>query len=125
MGRRRFRAAGACHRSCKQGVIDTIPTDSIAIRLLMTRDGRTAIVSNLASGKLTLFDVATRKSLRTITVSGARQAMQVTIALSRDGKRVYVAETGVSTIAEVDLASGSLLRRITAGKNGDGLAIAP
>ena len=105
--------------------IETLPTDSIAIRVAISPDGRTAVTSNMASGTLNLFDVASRKPLRTISVSGDRTAMQVTLAFSRDGQRLFVAETARSTIAEVDLASGRVLRRIQAGKNGDGLGLAP
>ena len=81
--------------------------------------------SNLASGTLNLFDVASRRPLRTIRVSGDARAMQVTLAFSRDGRRLFVAETMKDTIAEVDLHSASVLRRIPSGRNGDGLAIAP
>ena len=41
------------------------------------------------------------------------------------GGRLYAAETGRDMVAEVDLESGRVLRRIPVGKNGDGLAIAP
>lgn len=105
--------------------VATLPTDSIAVRVAISPDGRTAAVSNMASGTLNLFDVAARKPLRTITVSGERAAIQITIAFSRDGGRLFVAETGRDTVAEVDIAAGTVLRRIAAGKNGDGLGIAP
>jgi YVTN family beta-propeller protein len=105
--------------------IETLPTDSIAIRVAISPDGRSAITSNMASGTLNIFDVVTRKPMRTIRVSGERTAMQVTLNFSRDGKRLYVAETGRNTVAEVDLSTGTVLRRITAGRNGDGLGIAP
>lgn len=105
--------------------IETLPTDSIAIRIAISPDGRSAIISNMASGTLNIFDVATRKPVRTIRVSGERSAMQVTLNFSRDGKRLYVAETGRNTVAEVDLSTGTVLRRIAAGRNGDGLGIAP
>ena len=39
--------------------------------------------------------------------------------------RLYAAETGRDQVAEVDFASGAVLRRFAVGKNGDGLAIAP
>ncbi|GGC00921.1 hypothetical protein GCM10011494_19370 [Novosphingobium endophyticum] len=106
-------------------VVDTLPTDPVPIRVAISPDGKTAITSNIGVGTLSVFDVATRKPLRTITVSGARDAIQVTAVFSRDGKSVYVAETGRNTIAEVDLATGKVLRRIAAGKGADGLAIAP
>ena len=108
-----------------QQTIETLPTDSIAIRIAISPDGRSAIISNMASGTLNIFDVATRKPVRTVSVSGERAAMQVTLNFSRDGKRLYVAETGRNTVAEVDLATGTVLRRIAAGRNGDGLGIAP
>ena len=58
-------------------------------------------------------------------VSGSREAGQVTILFSADGRRIYAAETGRNQVAEVDLESGQVLRRIAAGNQGDGLAIAP
>jgi YVTN family beta-propeller protein len=105
--------------------IETLPTDSIAIRIAISPDGRSAITSNMASGTLNMFDAVTRKPVRTIRVSGERTAMQVTLSFSRDGKRLYIAETGRDTVAEVELSTGMVLRRIAAGRNGDGLGIAP
>ena len=59
-----------------------------------------------------------------MAISGQLEGGQVTILFSADGKRLYAAETGRDAIAEVDLATGEVLRRLPAGKNGDGLAIA-
>lgn len=106
-------------------VIDTLETDPFPIRVLISPDGKTAITSNFQSGTLSLFDVETRKSLRTIVVSGDKSAMQVTMAFGQDPRILYVAETGRNTIAEVELDSGKVVRRLSVGKNGDGLAIAP
>jgi YVTN family beta-propeller protein len=102
----------------------TFRTDPVAIRVGISPDGRTAATSNIGAGTVNLFDVATHSPLRTITISGARDAMQVTMAFSRDGKLLYLAETGRDAIAEVDLASGTVLRRLKTGRNGDGLSIA-
>ena len=44
---------------------------------------------------------------------------------SPDSKRLYAAETGHDKVAEIDVATAKVLRRIAAGKQGDGLAIAP
>ena len=101
-----------------------LPTGTTPIRVAMTPDGRQAVVSNFGDGSLSVFDVATRKLLRTIPVGGATAA-QVTILFSRDGRRLYAAETGTDRIAEVDFARGRVLRRLPAGKQGDGLAISP
>jgi DNA-binding beta-propeller fold protein YncE len=72
-----------------------------------------------------VIDVAKRQVVRTISVSGQKDALQVTILFARDEKRLYVAETGRNDIAEVDVRAGKVLRRLAAGTNGDGLAIAP
>lgn len=52
-------------------------------------------------------------------------ARQVTLLFSPDSRRLYAAETAADKVAEIDVASGQVLRRIAAGKQGDGLAIAP
>ena len=70
-----------------------------------------------------MFDVAEIKPLSSFMIRGSPKAMQVTMAFSADSRRVYVAETGLDTVAEVDLVTGNVLRRIAAGRNGDGLGI--
>lgn len=108
-----------------QAVTATLPTDSIAIRLVVAPDGGTVIASNFMSGSLTVYSTHHPRLIGSISVSGERQAMQVTLVWSGVPGRVLVAETGRNTIAEVDLEAGRVLRRIPAGRNGDGLAIAP
>ncbi|MCE7798274.1 beta-propeller fold lactonase family protein [Sphingobium sufflavum] len=106
-------------------VITTLPTDPVPVRIAISPDGKTAITSNFASGTLNRFDVATRRPLPAIKVSGDRAALQVTILFARKKPLLYVAETGRDTVAEVDLVTGAVIRRLPTGKNGDGLAIAP
>lgn len=99
--------------------------DPVAIRVATSPDGKTVATSNIAAGTISFVDVATRKVTRTIPVSGSGEAGQVTILFSADGTHLYAAETGHDKVAEIHVASGKVLRRIAAGKNGDGLAIAP
>lgn len=101
-----------------------VKTGGVPIRVAASPDGKWIVTSNLEAGGLSIIDAASRKHVRDIAISGARDAGQVTILFSADGKRIYAAETGRGTIAEVDLATGEVLRRLPAGKNGDGLAIA-
>ncbi|HEU0311190.1 MAG TPA: YncE family protein [Sphingomicrobium sp.] len=102
-----------------------IKTGSVPIRVAASPDGRWIVTSNLEAGGLTIIDAVARRHVRDVPLSGQQQAGQVTILFSPDGKRIYAAETGNNVVAEVDLASGQVLRRLPAGKNGDGLAIAP
>jgi YVTN family beta-propeller protein len=100
-------------------------TGPVPIRVIASPDGKWIVTSNLGNGSLTVIDAETRKAVREIQVSSGDAARQVTILFSADGRRVYAAETAADQVAEIDFASGSVLRRIHTGRNGDGLAIAP
>lgn len=106
-------------------VLATLPTGRTPIRVALSPDGRTAITSNYGDGTLSLFDARTLRPTRTLPLSGQGDFQQVTILFAPDGRRLYVAETGIDRVAEVDMASGEVLGRLPAGRNGDGLAIAP
>ena len=100
-----------------------IEVGKFPLRLAISPDGSKAVTSNLRDGSLTVIDVETRKVERTIEVSGSPVSAQVTILFSDDGKNIYAAETGTDTIAEIDFNTGDVLRRLPAGRQGDGLAI--
>lgn len=104
--------------------IGEVATGPVPIRVAASPDGRWIVTSNVGDGSLTLIDAATRKKVRDVSVTGTQEAGQVTILFGQDG-RLYAAETGRNTVAEIDLAAGKVLRRLPAGTNGDGLAIAP
>ena len=93
--------------------------------------GATVAIGNFDGvhiGHQSVIDLARAEAIRSIPVAGpegAQERMQVTVIWSQDGERIYVAETGDDTIAEVDYASGRVLRRLEAGDGGDGLAILP
>ena len=109
-------------------VRDTVATGRFPLRIAVRPQGDVAVTSDLQDGSLSVIDTATAKVIRTITVSGPAQAearFQVTILWSKDGKRIYVAETASDTVAEVDYASGTVFRRLTVGEGGDGMAILP
>ncbi len=106
----------------------TIETGRFPLRLAIRPQGDVAVTSDLMDGGLTVIDLKTAQTIRSIAVSSpeeAQQRFQVTILWSDDGNRVYVAETGSNTVAEVDYASGKVLRRLKTGEGGDGLAILP
>lgn len=111
--------------TAKSEKIGEQPVDPVAIRVLTSPDGKWVATSNIAAGTISLFDAATHAPVKVIKVSGEQEKGQVTLLWSDDSKRLYAAETGHDKVAEIDVASGTVLRRIAAGKNGDGLAIAP
>lgn len=109
-------------------VRNTVSTGAFPLRLAIRPQGDIAVMSDLMDGSLSVIDLSTAEITRTIAVSSpeeAQQRFQVTILWSDDGERIYVAETASNTIAEVDFASGEVLRRLPGGEGGDGLAILP
>jgi DNA-binding beta-propeller fold protein YncE len=102
-----------------------VRTGPVPIRVAASPDGRWIVTSNLGCGCLTIIDARTRAPAREVPVSGSDASRQVTILFSRDGRFLYAAETGRNQVAEIELASGRVTRRLPAGAQGDGLAIAP
>lgn len=103
-----------------------VATGRFPLRIAVRPQGDVAVTSDLGDGALSVIDTANARLLRNIIVSGAAEAearQQVTILWSDDGKRIYAAETGTDTVAEVDFASGKVLRRLKTGEGGDGMAI--
>lgn len=106
----------------------TVTTGRFPLRIAVRPQGDVAVTSDLQDGSLSVIDTAAAKVIRTLTVSGPAEAQarfQVTILWSDDGKRIYVAETASDTVAEVDYAKGTVLRRLKVGEGGDGMAILP
>lgn len=109
-------------------VRSTVATGAFPLRIAIRPQGDVAVTSDLQDGGLSVIDLATATVLRQIAVSSpekAEERFQVTILWSDDGSKIYVAETASDTVAEVDYASGTVLRRLKVGDGGDGLAILP
>ncbi|MCA0911185.1 beta-propeller fold lactonase family protein [Qipengyuania gaetbuli] len=103
-----------------------VATGDFPLRIAIRPQGDFAVTSDLADGGLTVIDLASGKAVRSIAVSSREEAeakTQVTILWSPDGKRIYVAETTANTIAEVDFATGRVLRRLPGEGGGDGMAV--
>lgn len=106
--------------------VKDVPVGDFPLRIILRPQGDYAVTSDLADGGLSIIDTATGAKVRSIQVSGpevAEETVQVTILFSPDGERIYVAETMANTIAEVDFASGEVLRRLPGDGGGDGIAI--
>ena len=104
----------------------TLAVGDFPLRIAVRPQGDYAVTSDLADGGLTVIDLADWSVARSIPVSSREEAearTQVTILWSPDGERIYVAETRSETIAEVDFASGKVLRRLPGTGGGDGMAM--
>ena len=106
----------------------TVSTGAFPLRIVIRPQGDVVVTSDLQDGGLSVIDLASGIVLRQIAVSSPEEAeerFQVTILWSDDGSKIYVAETASDTVAEVDYASGNVLRRFKVGDGGDGMAILP
>ena len=104
----------------------TVKVGNFPLRLAIHPDREFAITSDLFDGGLSVIDIQLGTKARIIPVSSPEEAedrVQVTILWSPDGERIYVAETGSDTIAEVDFEQAKVLRRFSVGDGGDGMAI--
>ena len=100
-------------------VVDTLAADvRSANRLKFTLDGKRVLVSTLGGPELAIFDVATRKTVKRLTIGRGAAGIQ----MAPDGKVAYVACTPDSYVAIVDLSSLEVTGHIQAGKEPDGLA---
>jgi DNA-binding beta-propeller fold protein YncE len=100
-----------------------IESGPIPIRVAAHPGGRWVVSSNMGEGGLSVIDTAANAVARSISVSGSQERGQVTLVFSCDGSRLYAAETMNDTIAEINFASGRVLRRLEAGEGSDGLAV--
>ena len=100
-----------------------VATGPVPIRVAAHPDGKWVVSSNFGEGGLSVVDTAANAVARSVRVSGDPGPQQVTLVFSADGARLYAAETATSTVAEVDFASGAVLRRLPSGDGGDGLAV--
>ena len=110
----------------------------IPIRIAMTPDGRTALVTCAGSSELVAFDVAGRRERgrRKVDVPLADGAAQrpfaglapgsplpVGLLVSRDGRSAYVAATMSDRVVQFDVATLTPVRAMAVGGEPDGLAV--
>ena len=76
-----------------------------------------AYASNEGSGTVSMIDTATDKVTATFSVGGKPRG----IALSPDGKRLYLSDQTANAVLTVDAATGALLTRTALGKSPEGI----
>lgn len=115
----------------------TIKVPKFPIRVKITPDGKRALVSCAQSGDVAVFDTASRREVTRVSIdreavpgSDARlfsdrfgkSPVPVGLLIAPDGKRAWVASTNADVVSAIDLASLTVVGRLTAGKEPDGLA---
>ncbi len=100
-------------------VIDTFKSGARhANRVKFTLDGKHALVSDIASDDVVIFDVATRKQIKSIKVGRGPGG----ILMQPGGTKAYVALSGDNAVAVIDLATLEVIDHIPTGAGPDGMA---
>jgi len=89
-----------------------------ANRLKITPDGKLAFISMLGGSGVAVFDVASRKEVKRISVGHGAAGIE----MQPDGSRVFVACTPDNYVAVIDLKSLAVTEHIDVGVEPDGLA---
>lgn len=120
--------------------VGTVAAAGFPIRVQITPDGRTALVSCAQAGALRFYDTQSLTETGSLDFSAQVQAdlgggrlladfgaspVPVGIVIAPDGARAYVALTNADRIAEVDLKTRTVARWLTAGREPDGMAWYP
>jgi DNA-binding beta-propeller fold protein YncE len=89
-------------------------------RLKFTPDGASVLVSDLGAGQLVVIDVRTRTERTRLALPNPTG-----ILIVPGGREAFVAASGGSHIAVIDLATMTIARKIETGGNPDGMAWVP
>lgn len=107
------------------------------IRIKFTLDGKRALLSCARSGDVAVFDVSSRKEIKRIPIDKeavpgsderlfstrfGKSPVPVGLLVAPDGKRAWVASTNADIVSVLDLDSLTVVGRLTAGHEPDGLA---
>jgi DNA-binding beta-propeller fold protein YncE len=88
-------------------------------RLKFSKDGKYLLgTDNWPGGDLVIIDVATKQVVKKMALGQGAEA----IFIEPDGRHVLVGVTGKDNVAEVDLQTFEITRRIETGQGPDGMA---
>jgi YVTN family beta-propeller protein len=89
-----------------------------ANRLKFTPDGKLVLISSLRDGNLVIYDAASRKEFKRVTIGHGAAG----ILMDRDGNRAFIACSPDNYIAVLDLKTFEVTGHIEVGGEPDGLA---
>lgn len=103
-------------------IIGTIPTGQPQSHMLvLSHDGRRGYTANVGPGTVSVLDIAARKTLKVIPISGNTQR----IAISNDDRWVFTADQTKPQIAVIDTKTDTVAKWIPIKATGYGSAPTP
>jgi len=111
--------------------IDTLRGFGLPYRMVVSRDGQSAVVTDPVRGEVRVYDARTRRQRSLITIP--RDSIVATaevpgspspegVTLSTDGHWAFVTLQGRNLVAMIDLARGRIVRYAPTGSWSDGIA---
>ena len=114
-------------------ILQTVPLPAAFLGLVFSKDGRSLYASggntdvvygfDWTNGAATLRDSIVLEARGTSRANGVRYPAG--LALSPDGRRLYVAENLADSLAVVDLGSGRVMQRLATGRYPYAVAVSP
>ena len=103
-------------------IIGTLPTGQPESHMLaLSNDGRRAYTANVGPGSVSVIDIAARKVLKVVPVSGNTQR----ISVSPDDKWVFTADQTKPQLAAIDTTTNTVAKWIPMEAIGYGSAVTP
>lgn len=103
-------------------IVGTLPTGQAESHMMvLSHDGRRAYTANVGPGTVSVIDVAGRKVLKVIPISGNTQRISIT----PDDKWVFTADQTKAQMAVIDTASNSVAKWIPMVGVGYGSTVTP
>jgi YVTN family beta-propeller protein len=103
-------------------IVGAIPTGQLESHMLvLSHDGRRGYTANVGPGTVSVLDIAGRKSLKIIPISGNTQR----IAISNDDRWVFTADQTKPRMAVIDTKTDQVAKWIPIESEGYGGAVTP
>jgi YVTN family beta-propeller protein len=103
-------------------IVGSIPTGQPESHMLvLSHDGRRGFTANVGPGTVSVLDVAARKAIKIIPISGNTQR----IAISKDDRWVFTADQTKPQMAVIDTATDTVAKWIPIEAEGYGGAVTP
>jgi DNA-binding beta-propeller fold protein YncE len=114
-------------------VVKTLPAPGKPYRIAFSPDGQTAVVTEPAAGELAVYDTASLRETKRIRLGRGKIKFDLrgpapgpnAVAFAPDGKVVYCTMFASNAVAAVDLATGEVVGRLSAGLGPDGIGFVP
>lgn len=104
-------------------ITGTLESSSFPIRAEVSPDERLVAVSNAESSEVSVFEVDSRKQIQAFsTISGNQPGMPIGLTFSRDGARLFVANSTLNHIAVFDTQTWKLITTFKTDETPDGIA---